>query len=73
MKYILPILLVGCVTKQFVRDALTVEQMTCAILQQSTDVEAVRVTCGITEALRPFLLDLLTAKANAARIRAQAR
>ena len=73
MKYILLLLLAGCVTKQFVRDALTVEQITCALLTQATDVEEVRVACGIAEVLRPYLLDLLAAKANAARARAQAR
>jgi len=73
MKYIIPLLLIGCVTKQFVRDALTVEQITCALLTQATDVEEVRVACGIAEVLRPYLLDLLAAKANAARARAQAR
>lgn len=67
------LLMVSCTTKQFVRDALTVQQMTCALLQDSYDVEAIRIACGIAEALRPYLIDLVTAKANAARIRAQTR
>ncbi len=55
----------SCVTKQFVRDALTVEQITCALLTESLDVAEVKAICKITDALVPVLRNLLVGKANA--------
>lgn len=68
MKYlvVLSLFVCGCITtKQIVREALTVEQITCALLAQTTDVEAIRATCGIAEILRPYLEKLVAGKAAA--------